>query len=96
MTKSVSLEVELKSPVERVWEALTDPATLSKWMMFETNDFRPVVGHRFQFRMQPDPKLERRRRLRGARGRKTAPPFLHLGGRGAIAPHHRDVDPHTD
>lgn len=55
MTKSVSLEVELKSPVERVWEALTDPATLSKWMMFETNDFRPVVGHRFQFRMQPDP-----------------------------------------
>ncbi len=54
-TVSVSLDVELKSPIGRVWEALTDPAILSKWMMFETKDFRPVVGHKFQFRMSPDP-----------------------------------------
>lgn len=55
MSETVALDVELKSPIERVWQALTDPATLSKWMMFETKDFRPVVGHKFQFRMEPDP-----------------------------------------
>ena len=55
MSETVALDVELNSPIERVWQALTDPATLSKWMMFETKDFRPVVGHKFQFRMEPDP-----------------------------------------
>lgn len=50
MSETVSLDFELRSPVERVWQALTDPATLSKWMMFETDDFRPVVGHAFHFR----------------------------------------------
>lgn len=55
MSETVSLQVELNSPIERVWEALTDPATLSKWMLFETSDFRPVVGHKFQFRMEQDP-----------------------------------------
>lgn len=55
MSASVSIDVEVKSPIHRVWHALTDPATLSKWMMFETKDFRPVVGHRFQFRMEADP-----------------------------------------
>ncbi len=49
MTESVSLDFELKSPIERVWHALTDAAMLSKWMFFEPNDFQPVVGHRFQF-----------------------------------------------
>ncbi len=50
MSETVMLDVELKSPIERVWHALTDPAQLSKWMMFEAKDFEPVVGHRFQFR----------------------------------------------
>jgi uncharacterized protein YndB with AHSA1/START domain len=50
MSETVMLDVELKSPIERVWRALTDPAQLSKWMMFEASDFKPVVGHRFQFR----------------------------------------------
>ena len=54
MSETVSLEFELKSPIERVWHALTDSATLSKWMFFETNDFQPVVGHRFQFRTKPE------------------------------------------
>jgi uncharacterized protein YndB with AHSA1/START domain len=49
MSESVVLDVELRSPIERVWRALTDPATLSEWMMFTTNDFKPVVGHSFQF-----------------------------------------------
>ena len=55
MSATIALDVALKSPIEQVWHALTDPATLSKWMMFETRDFRAVVGHTFQFRMQPDP-----------------------------------------
>ena len=50
MSETVSLDVELKSPIERVWHALTDAATLSKWMWFETDNFQPVVGHKFQFR----------------------------------------------
>jgi uncharacterized protein YndB with AHSA1/START domain len=53
MSETVALDVELKSPIDRVWQALTDSATLSKWMMFKTNDFRPVVGHAFQFREAP-------------------------------------------
>jgi uncharacterized protein YndB with AHSA1/START domain len=52
-TVAVDLDVEMQSPIERVWNALTDPATLSRWMMFKTNDFQPVVGHTFQFRDAP-------------------------------------------
>jgi uncharacterized protein YndB with AHSA1/START domain len=53
MTETVELDVELKSPIQRVWNALTDSATLSQWMMFKSNDFKPVVGHTFQFRDAP-------------------------------------------
>ena len=53
MSETVELDVELRSPIERVWNALTDSATLSKWMLFKANDFRPVVGHTFQFRDAP-------------------------------------------
>lgn len=53
MSETVVMDVELKSPIERVWHALTDSATLSKWMLFKTNDFKPVVGHAFQFREAP-------------------------------------------
>ncbi len=53
MSETVVLDVEVKGPIERVWHALTDPATLSKWMLFKSNDFKPVVGHAFQFRESP-------------------------------------------
>ena len=53
MSETVVLDYELKSPIDRVWQVLTDSATLSKWMMFKTNDFEPVVGHAFQFRDAP-------------------------------------------
>ena len=53
MTETVALDFELKSPIERVWHALTDSATLSRWMLFKSNDFKPVVGHVFQFREAP-------------------------------------------
>jgi len=50
VSETVSLDYEIKSPIERVWHALTNPATLMQWMFFETEDFQPVVGHHFQFR----------------------------------------------
>ncbi len=54
MSETVSLDFDLKSPIERVWHALTDAAMLSKWTFFDTDDFRPVVGHRFHFRNKPE------------------------------------------
>lgn len=53
MSETVVLDFELNSPIERVWHALTDSATLSKWMLFEENNFKPVVGYTFQFRKSP-------------------------------------------
>ena len=53
MSETVKLDYELKSPIDRVWHALTDSATLSRWMLFTTNNFQPVVGHAFQFRDAP-------------------------------------------
>lgn len=49
MSETVRIDAELKSPIDRVWRALTDSETLSQWMMFKTNDFKPVVGHTFRF-----------------------------------------------
>jgi uncharacterized protein YndB with AHSA1/START domain len=54
MSETVSLDFELKIPIERVWNALTDPAILPTWMFFETDDLQPVVGHKFQFRAKPE------------------------------------------
>ncbi|MGE7840316.1 SRPBCC family protein [Lysinibacillus sp. NPDC093712] len=47
----LSLDFQFTSSIEKVWNALTDSETLAKWIM--ENDFKPVVGHRFQFRTQP-------------------------------------------
>jgi uncharacterized protein YndB with AHSA1/START domain/DNA-binding transcriptional ArsR family regulator len=49
--RSISLDFHFKSPIEKVWFALTDSSTLAKWIW--ENDFKPVVGHKFQFRTQP-------------------------------------------
>lgn len=51
MGKNISLEFELKSSIERVWVALTESKTLERWVY--KNDFKPVVGHKFQFRAEP-------------------------------------------
>lgn len=53
MSESVVLEYELNSPIEKVWHAITDSATMSKWMMFPINTFRPEVGHAFQLSGAP-------------------------------------------
>lgn len=40
-------------PPERVWAALTDPQALAQWLM--PNTFKPILGHEFQFRVDPMP-----------------------------------------
>jgi uncharacterized protein YndB with AHSA1/START domain len=46
-------EVVYPYPPERVWRALTEPEALAQWAM--ENDFKPIVGHKFQFRAKPQP-----------------------------------------
>ena len=53
MTPAIRREVRLAQPRELVWRALTDRATLAEWMF--PNDFEPRVGHRFTFRVPPNP-----------------------------------------
>jgi uncharacterized protein YndB with AHSA1/START domain len=45
-------EVRLPYPVAAVWEAITDPASVAAWLM--PNDFKAVVGHRFQLDARPE------------------------------------------
>ena len=52
MKPDVSLDYQLKSSIEEVWEALTDSDMLAKWIW--ENDFNAVVGHKFQFRTRPN------------------------------------------
>jgi uncharacterized protein YndB with AHSA1/START domain len=40
-------------PIETVWQAISEPAALAAWLM--ENDFKPEVGHAFQFRAKPMP-----------------------------------------
>jgi len=52
MKSDVALEYKFTNSIEQVWNALTDSDTLAKWIM--ENDFKPVVGHKFQFRTEPN------------------------------------------
>lgn len=54
MEKKVSLDFQFKSAIDKVWIALTDSNSLAKWMLFPQNDFKPIVGHKFQFRTEPN------------------------------------------
>ncbi|WP_088043634.1 SRPBCC domain-containing protein [Bacillus sp. EAC] len=52
MKSDVSLDFQFTNSIEQVWNALTDSDTLAKWIM--ENDFKPIVGHKFQFRTEPN------------------------------------------
>ena len=47
-TRSVVIEREFAYPAERLWRALTQPHLIEEWLM--KNDFKPVVGRRFNLR----------------------------------------------
>ena len=51
MTRSLVMERKLDHSPQKVWRALTDPVLLSEWLM--SNDFKPEIGHKFQFRAKP-------------------------------------------
>ena len=53
MTRTLVIDREMPYPPEKIWRALTEGSLIEQWLM--TNDFQPVVGHRFQFRTEPKP-----------------------------------------
>jgi uncharacterized protein YndB with AHSA1/START domain len=57
-TLSVVVEREMPHPPEKIWRALTQPHLVEEWLM--KNDFKPVVGHQFNFRADylPNGKLD--------------------------------------
>jgi uncharacterized protein YndB with AHSA1/START domain len=54
-TRSVVVEREFPYPPEKIWRALTQPHLLEEWLM--KNEFKPVVGHRFDLQRNPKPGL---------------------------------------
>ncbi len=52
-THTLVIEKEMPHPPEKVWRALTQAPLIEAWLM--TNDFQPVVGHKFTFRSTPVP-----------------------------------------
>ncbi|WP_158816993.1 SRPBCC domain-containing protein [Methylocapsa sp. S129] len=52
-TLSVIVEREIAHPPEKIWRALTQPHLIQEWLM--KNDFKPVVGHSFNLRADPQP-----------------------------------------
>lgn len=48
MSESVVIDIQLNSPINKVWSALTTSDMMSKWMLFKQNNFEPTVGHKFQ------------------------------------------------
>ncbi|KQV39152.1 MULTISPECIES: SRPBCC domain-containing protein [unclassified Rhizobium] len=47
-TRTVTVEREMPHPPEKLWRALTQPHLIAEWLM--SNDFAPIVGHRFNLR----------------------------------------------
>ncbi|MDR3693904.1 SRPBCC domain-containing protein [Mucilaginibacter sp.] len=55
MRRDLVIKWHLPHPPEKVWECITNPELLSQWLM--KNDFKPIVGHRFNFHTKPIPKM---------------------------------------
>jgi uncharacterized protein YndB with AHSA1/START domain len=53
MKRRISIEREYPHSPDQVWRVLTEPELLARWLM--NNDFKPVVGHTFTFRSDPQP-----------------------------------------
>ena len=56
MSRGIRKEVFYPHAPLDVWVAITDPRAIAEWLM--PNTFKPVVGHRFQFRTDPMPMCE--------------------------------------
>jgi len=53
MKRDLKFEWLYPNTPDEVWHCLTNSELIEKWLM--TNDFKPVIGHRFQFRAKPMP-----------------------------------------
>ncbi|MEK0316638.1 SRPBCC family protein [Cohnella sp. 56] len=59
MSLTLNLDFEYNTSIEKLWNAITDADKLAKWVVdirsgqAMENNFKPVVGHQFQFRAQP-------------------------------------------
>jgi uncharacterized protein YndB with AHSA1/START domain len=53
-TESISFELDLRHPPEKVWRALTDPALLAEWLL-PVFDLELEPGAAFTFKTQPHP-----------------------------------------
>ena len=51
MKADIHLEWFLNYSTKEIWECLTNAELIGQWLM--KNDFKPVVGHLFQFRDKP-------------------------------------------
>jgi uncharacterized protein YndB with AHSA1/START domain len=49
--ESIVVDYTLNEPSDQIWRALTEPGLLAQWLM--ENDIKPLVGHKFNFRAQP-------------------------------------------
>jgi len=50
-SRSLIIEREMLHPVGKVWRALTQGPLIEEWLL--ANDFKPIVGHRFNLRTTP-------------------------------------------
>ena len=51
MQKDIKQKWFFNKPPQEVWEYLTKPELIEQWLM--KSDFKPIVGHKFQFTFIP-------------------------------------------
>ena len=56
MPKNIQHTLFFPYPPEIVWEYLTTAELIAQWLM--PNDFKPIVGYNFQFKVNPMPALQ--------------------------------------
>src|ERR1700744_1567034 len=56
MSKKIQHQLFFPHSPEAVWEYLTNAELMELWLM--KNDFKPIVGHDFQFNVKPVPSLD--------------------------------------
>ncbi len=55
-SRSLVIEREMPYPPAKIWRALTEGPLIAEWLM--SNDFLPVVGHKFTLRTTPKPNWD--------------------------------------
>jgi len=56
MAKYIQHQLFYPNPPSDVWDYLTVPELMAKWLM--PSDFEPIVGHEFQFRTKPSADVD--------------------------------------